>query len=272
MSISKAITSFESLLSVDNNNKGVDKLDEGDFQRAIQFFCTALTSLKFEEEEAASSSTDHDQSQSDDMCTTRTHNDETFKQLGLITFYEETLFDSCSPEDLVYRRGIRFIPGHRCSSSGVLTALQRSILSSIVILNLALVFHLTSIASNNPRERKRLLDKSNNLYSKSLGLAGHASSQAQKEANNENKILAEWLSMVICNNIAQICYELNDQDQAGRYLQEIIRRSHHSKNKELLINPSDRWLSVLLDKWRDIFLLNVIYMNAAVAPLIARAA
>jgi hypothetical protein len=255
------------------NNKGVDFLYRGDAFRAYEYFHLALRSNQAEETVARQSPVQEMSSKQRARRASECSYDENFKQLHFIKLYREPLLESTSSENLVYRRGIRFTPSRPTGDQHLALVEERTLLSSIVVFNLALVSHLRSFTPVNSEERTRFLEKSKLLYSNSLDILAHTVDQQGR--SDEIKILTEWVSMVACNNAAQICCTLDEQENAKSYLQVMVgtssRRSRTCTSIQQCSQATNS-LSGLLDQWNEMFLLNVLYMDNLVAPPTARAA
>jgi tetratricopeptide (TPR) repeat protein len=166
-------------------------------------------------------------------------------------------WDAPSASQFVHARGINVIASPTAYSPDVLV--NSTVVSSIIIFNLAVVYHLKGLEECGDRNAR--LSKAMLLYNKSDLLLKDAGVPLSSTGNP----VIDMLSMALFNNLAQASFELGSYDESRRYFDNLILFS-------LTVVPSrydDAYIGSLLDQEKSNFLLNAIILHA---PKLAPAA
>jgi tetratricopeptide (TPR) repeat protein len=136
---------------------------------------------------------------------------------------------------------------------------DRTICSSIIAFNLALVYHRKGIEGH-----QSLVEKARNLYEKCYRLL--ADTGANKGSTGD--LLVDLLCMAILNNLAHISFNVSDYLRSTEYSNELIRFA-----LSVASSPSSRMIdtqvSIALDQQKRNFLLNAMILRM---PSVASAA
>lgn len=157
----------------------------------------------------------------------------------------------------VHVRGINLVAAPTAYSQD--TLVNTTIVSSIVIFNLAIVYHLKGLEECGNTDAR--LAKARSLYHKSHLLLQEAGVPG---ASTGNPVI-DMLSMALFNNMAQSSFELGGYPESRGYFEQLICFA-------TTVVPSryqDAYVFSLLDQQKSNFLLNAIILHA---PKIASAA
>jgi tetratricopeptide (TPR) repeat protein len=166
-------------------------------------------------------------------------------------------WDAPSASQFVHARGINVIASSTAYSPDVFV--NSTVVSSIIIFNLAVVYHLNGLEECGDRSAR--LRKAMLLYDKSDLLLKDAGVPLSSTGNP----VIDMLSMALFNNLAQASFELGGYDESRRYFDKLILFT-------LTVVPSrydDAYIGSLLDQEKSNFLLNAIILHA---PKLAPAA
>jgi hypothetical protein len=167
------------------------------------------------------------------------------------------VWDTPSSVQFVHARGINVIASPTAYSPDVFV--NATIVSSIIIFNLAAVYHLKGLEECGDRDAR--LSKARLLYDKS----DHLLKDAGVPMNSTGNPVIDMLSMALFNNLAHASFELACYADSRTYFDLLIRFS-------LTVVPSrydDAYIGSLLDQEKSSFLLNAIILHA---PKLAPAA
>lgn len=134
-----------------------------------------------------------------------------------------------------------------------------TIISTIVIFNLAVVYHIKGLHEKALSESR--LVKAHSLYAKALLLLHDAGVTFGSTGN----AVVDLLSMAVSNNLAHVCFELSSYDESRAYFDGLIRFA-------LTVVPGrygDQYVGSVMDQQKSNFLLNAIILHA---PNLAQAA
>jgi tetratricopeptide (TPR) repeat protein len=166
-------------------------------------------------------------------------------------------WDAPSASQFVHARGINVIASPAAYSPDVFV--NSTVVSSIIIFNLAVVYHLKGLEECGDRSAR--LSKARLLYDKSDLLLKDAGVPLSSTGNP----VIDMLSMALFNNLAQASFELGSYDESRRCFDNLIMFTS-------TVVPSsydDANIGSLLDQEKSNFLLNAIILHA---PKLAPAA
>lgn len=149
-----------------------------------------------------------------------------------------------------YTRGIKLIPHPNAYSPDPL--INQTIVSSIVIFNMSLVYHLKGLTGSCGMRTMRLL-KAQALYQKSHNLLVDAGVPLTATGNP----VIDVLSMALYNNLAQLSFELSRYDESRKLFDYLVRFA-------LTVVPSrygDVFVGSMLEQQKSSFLLNAIILQ-----------
>ena len=136
--------------------------------------------------------------------------------------------------------------------------INTTVISTLVIFNLAVVYHIKGLHEKNLSDRRLL--KAHSLYTKAHLLLHDAG-----VSFSTGNAVVDLLSMAVANNVANVCYELSRYDESRRYFDGLIRFA-------LTVVPGrygDQYVGSVMDQQKSNFLLNAIILHA---PRLAPAA
>jgi len=135
--------------------------------------------------------------------------------------------------------------------------INTTVVSTLVIFNLALVYHVKGIHEKALNEAR--LYKAHSLYIKAHLLLVDAGVSYGSTGN----AVVDLLSMAVCNNLAHVCYELSRYEESRAHFDSLIRFA-------LSVIPQrygDRYVGSVMDQQKSNFLLNAIILHApSLAP------
>lgn len=243
------------------NNLGVQVLDSGDLRRALELFREALryTMGDLHPMESAPPCNQvfpnfSDCSRSAKDSSSHTAESPYTRQMCDLAV-SPPLGKPCEP--FVHTQGINIIPSPNAYSPDVLV--NTTILSSIILFNLAIVYHLKGLESKSQSGER--LEKARSLYLKSHVLLGDAGVPL---ASTSNPVI-DMLSMALLNNLAQVLHELSHYEESRQSFDQLIRFA-------LTIVPTnygDALIGSIIDQQKSNFLLNAIILHK---PKLAAAA
>ncbi|CAB9526548.1 expressed unknown protein [Seminavis robusta] len=130
--------------------------------------------------------------------------------------------------------------------------INTTVISTIIIFNLAVVYHLKGLHEKALNESR--LHKARSLYVKAHLLLNDAGVSYGSTGN----AVVDLLSMAVSNNLAQVSYELSSYDESRAHFDGLIRFA-------LTVVPSrygDRYVGSIMDQQKSNFLLNAIILHA----------
>lgn len=242
----------------ERNNLGVSYLEKGDLRYALEQFSDALKHTMGELEPSG------------ECCSLSA-------RPGAVAQSKETMSaPACPPSSrmkarempsqnkivpssvpFAYTRGINLIPCPAAYSPDPL--INTTIISSIIIFNLSIVYHLKGLEGSSVSTMR--LIKAKTLYQKSHHLLVDAGVPLGSTGNP----VIDMLSMALLNNLAHVSYEMTAYEESRIYFDHLIRFA-------LTVVPSrygDAYVGSLLDQQKSNFLLNAIILQA---PKLAPAA
>lgn len=246
------------------NNLGVTFLDAGDLHQALDLFRDALMHTVGDVQP-----TDHEMvpppvaarpisgKPQDDTASPIKQSVDQESNLIPSSASAQFAWDAISASQFVHARGINVIASPTAYSPDVFV--NSAVVSSIIIFNLAVVYHLKGLKECGNRSAR--LSKARLLYDKSDLLLKDAGVQLSSTGNP----VIDMLSMALFNNLAQVSFELGSYDESRRCFENLILFS-------LTVVPSrydDSYIGSLLDQEKSNFLLNAIILHA---PKLAPAA
>lgn len=265
------------------NNKGIAHLDVGDLKGALNVFREVL----FHAMESLKCSTKEDD-ENTAACATTTNNiysseatiaeKERTRDIRYGCSHQPIISDSpcctdycaLSPAKVnnsstrasksiifVHCRGITLVESPQSFSTDSLAHL--AITTSIVMFNIAVVYHLKGLGEKSMGFTK--LAKAKSYYLKSLSLLSSTGVGMHTTGN----AIVDFLMMTLLNNTAQVCYEINQYDQSRVQFDRLVQFA-------LTVTTSaydDAQLASLVDHHKSQFLLNVIILRQ---PTLASAA
>lgn len=166
---------------------------------------------------------------------------------------------SSSATAFIQSQAINVIPLPTAYSQDPLV--NMTIVSSIVLFNLGIVYHLKGLEGKTCDSSAHLV-KSCSLYQKSQVLL--ADSGVPMNCCTGNPVI-DMLSMAISNNLAQVFYELSMYDDSRQHFEHLIAFA-------LTVAPArygDLYIGNLIDEQKSKFLLNALILHA---PKLAAAA
>ena len=157
----------------------------------------------------------------------------------------------------VHSNAINVIPSPHAYSPDEL--INTTVVSSIILFNLALVYHLKGLEASG--ESTMRLAKARSLYQKSQLLLADARVPLSSTGNP----VIDMLVMALYNNLAQASFEMSIYEDSRVYFEGLIRFA-------LTVTPSrygDASIASMIDQQKSNFLLNAIILHA---PKLAAAA
>ena len=134
---------------------------------------------------------------------------------------------------------------------------DRTICSSIIVFNLALVYHRKGMLEGH----QGLVERARNFYEKSYRLL--ADTGANMDSTGD--LLVDLLCMAMVNNLAYISFDMSDYLRSTEYSNELIRFA-----LSVASSPSiriDSHVSIALDQQKCNFLLNAMILRSpSLAP------
>jgi hypothetical protein len=158
------------------------------------------------------------------------------------------LYSPPTSTTFAYARGIVLMNRQNAYSPD--TEVNRTIISSIIIFNLSVVYHLRGLGLLQGRS---LLNKAIALYEQSHNLLCDAGVQCNATGN----CVIDVLSMALYNNLAHVSFELDRYDESRYFFDYLIRFA-------LSVVPSrygDASVGVFLNEQKSKFLLNAIILK-----------
>lgn len=161
--------------------------------------------------------------------------------------------------------GIAFVHGQGFTISAESGAysphplVNSAVISTIVIFNLACVYHLKGLREKAVNESR--LRKAFSLYSKANLLLADAGAITRSTGN----AIVDMISMSIANNLAQVSFELTNYQESRQHFERLIRFA-------LTVVPTaygEGPIGSVVEKQKSNFLLNAIILHA---PTLAAAA
>lgn len=135
--------------------------------------------------------------------------------------------------------------------------INTTVVSTIVIFNLAVVYHLKGVHEKVLCDSR--LRKAYSLYRKAHLLLTDAGVFHGSTGN----AVVDLLSMALSNNLAHVCYEMSQYDESRAHFDSLIRFA-------LTVIPSrygDSYVGSVMDNQKSNFLLNAIILHApSLAP------
>jgi len=168
--------------------------------------------------------------------------------------------DSASVNSLhAYTRAINLIP---CESAYSLDPLMNTtIVSSIILFNLGLVYHVKGLEGFDNAYQARLF-KARSLYMKVRTLLTEAGISSQRSSSNP---VIDILNMAVFNNLGQSAFYLSEYEQSRFHFEELVAFATTVKPTE----QHDEETIVLIEWHKSIFLLNAVTLQP---PTLASAA
>jgi tetratricopeptide (TPR) repeat protein len=164
---------------------------------------------------------------------------------------------SSSSTPFVHSQGINIISSPTAYSPDVL--INTTVVSGIVIFNLAIVYHLKGLEGNNLGVMRLL--KAISLYQKSHLLLSDAGVPLGATGNP----VIDMLSMALFNNMAQVSFELALYEESRHYFDNLVRFAR-TVSPQLYGNS---YIGAILDQQKSNYLLNAIILQV---PKLAPAA
>lgn len=273
------------LLVAERNNFGVAALEAGDLRSALDHFSVALKytmgdldnsepTLKRKHDESSGAATqqaatfsefcaaavEREKRRRADECEGETPTNATSDQQTPVAGTSSTDVDAAGqPTSLpfAYARGINLIPCLGAYSPDSL--INTTIISSIIIFNLSIIYHLKGLEGSNQSLLR--LSKAKSLYQKSHRLLTDAGVPLAATGNP----VIDMLSMALFNNLAHVSFEMQEYSESRKYFDHLIRFA-------LTVVPAryvDTYVGSLLDQQKSNFLLNAIILQP---PRLAAAA
>ena len=244
-------------LAAELNNLGVAYLDSGDLRKALELFrealkytmgeirpCEAMEPVPMPPGPSPAAPSDMDCGR------------------GVSKRYEDE--DSMGPSSqppaskpFVHIQALNLVASPTAYSSDVL--INATIVSSIVIFNLGIVYHLKGLEGGNVANMRLL--KAMSLYQKSHILLSDAGVPRFSTGNP----VVDMLSMALFNNMAQACFEMSLYTESRQYFDDLI----YFAQTVVPMRYGDAYISSLLDQQKSNYLLNAIILQA---PKLAPAA
>ena len=170
----------------------------------------------------------------------------------------ECMKPTSSSAPFVHFHAINVIPSPQAYSPD--TLVNTTVVSSIVLFNLGIVYHLKGLETSGEESRMRLT-KARSFYHKSQLLLADAGIPATSVGNP----VLDMLLMALYNNLAEVSYEMQSYSESRQYFEGLIRFA-------LTVAPSnygDATIAAMVDQQKSNFLLNAIIL---LPPKIAAAA
>jgi tetratricopeptide (TPR) repeat protein len=130
--------------------------------------------------------------------------------------------------------------------------INTTVVSTIVIFNLALVYHIKGLHEKSLTDAR--LNKAHSLYIKAHVLLNNAGVTFGSTGN----AVVDLLSMAVSNNLAQVSYELLSYEESRAHFDCLIRFA-------LTVVPAsygDQYVGSAMDQQKSNFLLNAIILHA----------
>ena len=130
--------------------------------------------------------------------------------------------------------------------------INTTVVSTIVIFNLAVVYHIKGIHEKALNDTR--LIKAHSLYLKAHLLLHDAGVSYGSTGN----AVVDLLSMAVSNNLAHVCFELSRYEESRSHFDSLIRFA-------LTVVPpryGDRYVGSVMDQQKSNFLLNAIILHA----------
>jgi tetratricopeptide (TPR) repeat protein len=130
--------------------------------------------------------------------------------------------------------------------------INTTVISTIVIFNLALVYHIKGLHEKALTDAR--LHKAHSLYTKAYLLLNDAGVTFGSTGN----AVVDLLSMAVSNNLAQVSYELLSYEESRAHFDSLIRFA-------LTVVPGryeDQYVGSVMDQQKSNFLLNAIILHA----------
>lgn len=257
-------------LAADLNNLGAMHLQNGHLRTSLEFFRDALnlTLIDLEAEQHNACSEDMP-SRRAEINATGTGGQNSPVRSGLTNNLSAANSDTCmeaendciqplpSSVQFIQSQAINVIPLPTAYSSDSLV--NMTIVSSIILFNLGIVYHLRGLEENN--QSSACLLKACSLYQKSqVLLAGSG-----VPLNSTGNPVIDMLSMAIENNMAHVFFELSMYEDSRQHFDQLIAFA-------LTVVPArygDFMVGSLVDQQKSSFLLNAMILHA---PKLAPAA
>ena len=177
---------------------------------------------------------------------------------------EPTYFGTCLGLDK-WQEGIHNTPGLLHSQAFPICqrnfsnepTVDRTICSSIIVFNLALVYHRKGTLEGH----QGLVEKARNFYEKSYELLADTGATI----NATGDLLVDLLCMAMVNNLAYISFDMSDFLRSTEYSNELIRFALSVASSPTI--RKDTPISTALDQQKRNFLLNAtILRSPSLAP------
>lgn len=241
------------------NNVGVAYLERGDLKQALEYFRDALREtmgeLRLPPPHAAST----EARAGSGVATSRSDQRATPMHAEYMALPQERK-SSCNNSNVtpfVHAQGFGIVGAPGSYSPDPL--INTTVVSTIVIFNLAVVYHIKGIHENALCDSR--LRKAYALYVKAHVLLNDAGVTHVSTGN----AVVDLLSMALLNNLAHVCYELHQYKECRSRFDSLIRLA-------LTVIPSkygDGHVGSVMDQQKSNFLLNAIILHA---PNLAAAA
>ena len=253
---------MNSVMAAELNNLGAMHLQNGDLRTSLELFRDALslTLLDLEAEQRSSSS--HmacDDSHEEEQATLVQHHGPASREAHAAC----TEYDAMPPSSaaaFVQSQAINVIPLPTAYSPDPLV--NMTIVSSIVLFNLGIVYHLKGLEPGTSERAAPHLVKACSLYQKSQVLLADSGVPLHDCTGHA---VIDMLSMAIHNNLAQVFYELTMYEDSRQHFEQLIAFA-------LTVVPArygDPMIGNLIDEQKSKFLLNAMILHA---PKLAAAA
>lgn len=158
-----------------------------------------------------------------------------------------------------YARAINLIPTEMAYSQDALV--NATIVSSIVLFNLALVYHVKGLDGFDNVSQARLI-KARSLYMKVRTLLTEAGISDSTSSGNP---VIDILTMASLNNLGQSAYYLSEYEQSQAHFEELVRYASSVKPSP----QDDEETHALLEFHKSMFLFNAVALKP---PTLASAA
>ncbi len=243
------------LMAADLNNLGAIRLQNGCLQTSLELFRDALA-LTLNDLEQHSSSCKDGERELENTFAERDH----ANRLTLATSCSdgENAYPWASSVPFIQSQAVRVIHLTTAYSSDPLV--NMTIVSSIILFNLGIVYHLRGLEEGTSESSAHLI-KACSLYQKSQVLLADSGVSSKSTGNP----VIDMLTMANYNNLAQVFFELSMYDDSRQHFEQLIAFA-------LTIEPSrygDVTIAFLVDQQKSNFLLNAMILQA---PKIAAAA
>jgi tetratricopeptide (TPR) repeat protein len=244
--------------AADLNNVGVAYLESGDLKKALEFFRDALRQTMGELRPAPPAAAPAPAALTGSSRSTSGNNGGAIQAEYLALPRSEQKPQSSSNSNVcpfVHAQGFGIVGTPGSYSPDPL--INTTVISTIVIFNLAAVYHLKGLHEKALSDRRLL--KAHSLYEKANVLLTDAGVTYGFTGN----AVVDLLSMALSNNLAHVCHELGQYDRSRSHFDSLIRFA-------LTVIPSrygDHYVGSVLDQQKSNFLLNAIILHApSLAP------